>query len=379
MRALFLLTALSVLSVPTFRPVEVAVAPGTNIQSVVDQHPTGTIFRLKAGLHRKQSVTPKDRMVFLGEPGTILDGKDVATFAFGGSAARVKIQGLIIQHYAAPADHYAAILGFNTRSWTVTGNEIRLNAVKGIQTGSGMRVLNNHIHDNGILGISGYQTNNVLVQGNEVAFNNTSGALPDGSTGQAGGMKFVRTTNQTVRDNYVHDNAGKGIWTDLDNIDVLIEDNRIFDNHEQGISHEAGYRAVIRNNVIKRNGLQKKVFPLNRGGIVVTSSPNVEIYGNVLEGNADGIGTRQVDRGVGAHGPRELENLFVHHNQIAMSMGHTGLILHVDDNSYYTSRNNVFDFNSYTLNTQKPFYWNNRYMTAAQWRAAGNDVNGTFE
>ena len=48
--------------------------PGDNIQAAVNANPTGTTFNVKAGLYRMQSVTPKDWDVFIGEPGTIMNG-----------------------------------------------------------------------------------------------------------------------------------------------------------------------------------------------------------------------------------------------------------------------------------------------------------------
>ena len=54
---------------PRFAPPAnaVVIAPGTEIQSAVDQHPAGKAFLLKAGMHRLQSVTPKNGMSFYGE------------------------------------------------------------------------------------------------------------------------------------------------------------------------------------------------------------------------------------------------------------------------------------------------------------------------
>lgn len=54
---------------PRFKPPAgaVLISPGTDIQSVVDKHPAGTAFLLKAGVHRLQSIVPKDNMSFYGE------------------------------------------------------------------------------------------------------------------------------------------------------------------------------------------------------------------------------------------------------------------------------------------------------------------------
>ena len=52
----------------------VAITAGQDIQSVVDSHPAGTVFRLEPGVYREQSISPRDGDVFEGSPGTVLDG-----------------------------------------------------------------------------------------------------------------------------------------------------------------------------------------------------------------------------------------------------------------------------------------------------------------
>ncbi len=53
---------------------QVAVAPGENLQSAVDRHAPGSTFKIRAGIHRLQSVQPKQGDTFVGEPGAILSG-----------------------------------------------------------------------------------------------------------------------------------------------------------------------------------------------------------------------------------------------------------------------------------------------------------------
>lgn len=56
------------------RAYEIQIQPGTEIQQVVDAHPPGTTFRLMAGVHRAQQITPRNGDVFKGQNGTVLDG-----------------------------------------------------------------------------------------------------------------------------------------------------------------------------------------------------------------------------------------------------------------------------------------------------------------
>jgi hypothetical protein len=62
---------------PTFSGTEVLVPVGQSIQAAVDANPAGTAFRIAAGVHRLQSVQPKDGNTFTGEPGAVLSGARV--------------------------------------------------------------------------------------------------------------------------------------------------------------------------------------------------------------------------------------------------------------------------------------------------------------
>jgi hypothetical protein len=52
----------------------VVVRTEDEIQDVVDRHPPGTHFVLETGLHRQQSIQPRDGDRFSGQPGTVLSG-----------------------------------------------------------------------------------------------------------------------------------------------------------------------------------------------------------------------------------------------------------------------------------------------------------------
>jgi hypothetical protein len=60
-------------------PPPVPIAIGANLQQIVNSHPEGTTFLLKTGVHRLQTVTPKDRQEFIGEPGTVMSGAQLLT------------------------------------------------------------------------------------------------------------------------------------------------------------------------------------------------------------------------------------------------------------------------------------------------------------
>jgi parallel beta-helix repeat protein len=362
----------------------VAIYPGQSIQAAVNGKPAGTKFTIKAGTHHRQTVVPKDGDKFVGEAGAILDGDKVAYYAFQTltSAPRsVVIQGLIIQNYATANTSQAVIQGDNAIDWTLEANEIRYNTTTGIRAGDGMKLLRNKIHHNGLSGIVGYKADNVLVDGNEISYNNTSNAVYTPIQSTVAGMKFMIGQNLTVRNNNVHHNQCKGIWTDHMNLNTLIEANQVTANRDAGIWHEASYNAIIRNNVSQGNGAAGSGWLAN-SGIQVSNSPNVEIYGNTVTNNGNGIGVMYASGypSSGPYGALIVQNLYVHDNTVTMSKGRTGLVTNTGDKSIYTSRNNRFVHNTYYLvsSTTTYYMWNEIARTPAQWRAVPEDATGSF-
>ena len=74
---------------------------------------------------------------------------------------------------------------------------------------------------------------NILVQGNEIAKNGYWSGID--VLWEGGGFKYADTDNLVVRGNYSHDNHGPGMWTDINNIHTLYEDNLVVHNTHIGI------------------------------------------------------------------------------------------------------------------------------------------------
>lgn len=114
----------------------------------------------------------------------------VTRYAFYGSASNVTISGLIVEKYANLAQtgaiHAMKDPGPLSQNWVIQQNEIRFNHGAGVRLGHQAHVLQNKIHHNGQIGISGGGSN-VLIEGNEIAFNNYAGYS---FSWEAGGTKF---------------------------------------------------------------------------------------------------------------------------------------------------------------------------------------------
>jgi hypothetical protein len=465
----------------------VPIFPGQNIQSVVNGHPAGTTFLLKAGVHRNQSITPRTGDSFVGETNgstrlTILSGASVLTgwnfdgtrwyvsgqtqgttpatsgdvacrpthprcsfaedvffdnvmkyhedalaevgpgewffdyaadriyvgdnptghvvetsvtpYVFTGAsgASNVALQDLIIEKFATPTASGAVGLGDSPRggrNWVISGSEVRWNHGGGIWMDSYSIARNNSVHHNCGFGFVGAGID-AIVEGNEIAYNNimagTSQTCGYDSFWGAGGSKWVWTTNLIVRNNFSHHNDGPGLWTDINNIYSLYENNVLEDNARGGIFHEISYDAVIRNNTFRRNGTAKD-FPwwTTGAGIEVVSSRNTEVYGNILVDNWQGITGLNDHRGTGIHGPWVLTGLNVHDNNVTSRIndqggGRTGVVDTVNDDAYLPSSNNRFQRNSYILGASPAYFmWAGQNLNESEWRAAGQDTTGSFQ
>src|SRR5580658_5299952 len=184
---------------------------------------------------------PHHNIYFLDNPSGHLVETSVTRSAFWGSAANVTISGLTVEKYAIPAQFGAIGDQYPGLNWTVTNNEVRSNHGGGIYLRSGSHATLNYVHNNGQKGIGG-NGSNILVEGNQVSFNNWAGFDPGW---EAGGMKFASTSNLTVSGNTVHDNVGPGIWADIGNTNTLIESNVVINNTAgSGIQDEISYSAI---------------------------------------------------------------------------------------------------------------------------------------
>ena len=110
----------------------------------------------------------------------------------------------------------------------------------------GMKVENNHIHNNIHYGL-------------------------DPHTG---------TYDMSIKNNTVHDNGSIGIICSLDCYSIVIEDNKVFNNTKMGIMFSRNmFDSIARNNFVSNED----------NGIVVSESHNNEIYSNTVSNSGSGI------------------------------------------------------------------------------------------
>lgn len=356
-------------------PAGVQISPGQDIQSVVNTHPAGTAFVLKAGTHVRQQIQPRNGDIFQGEPGTVLDGQGAKPWAIRSGADDVTLRGFVVQNYASPVQFAAVEAEWGAAErWLVEDMEIRNNSTGGLKVGHDMVVRRVYAHHNGQYGLSGFG-HRLLVVDSEISYNNTGGFDP---LDDAGGLKFLHSDGIVFRNNHVHHNYGTGVWFDYNNINSVIENNLIEDNQVGGIHYEISYAGVIRGNTIRRNG-DGSEGRFSRSGILVFASSDVEIYGNTLSGNDEGITGLDDNRGSGAHGEFRVKNLWVHDNDVTMNRGGSGLNSWAGDSAVYGgSANNRFDRNTYRITGNPDPFWYQGEKNETSWQNTGQDPNGTF-
>jgi hypothetical protein len=308
----------------------------------------------------------EDRSAYLADdPTARLVELGVTPQAFAGTAENVVLEKLVIEKYATNAQE-GAIYFHDARGWQILDVVARWNHGAGLTFGPQTYVKGGSFSHNGQIGIVGIGEG-TTIEGVEIAYNNYAGY---DSFWEAGGTKFWRNKNLVVRDSCVHHNLGPGLWSDIDNVDVLYEGNKVFLNADDGIKYEISYDAIIRDNVVARNGTGGYDEWLWGSQILMQNSSNVQVYNNLVEISSEfgnGIGVVYQDRGEGAYGPWHAVGNSVHENTIIHlgSRGQNGIVTDTADPSFWATADNRFDRNTYITADAGAAYWTSEGRNAA--------------
>src|SRR5690606_1609437 len=134
--------------------------------------------------------------------------------------------------------------------------------------------------------------------------------------------------------------------------------------------------AVIRNNYVEGNGYKNVVYEWALGGgIQVSNSPDVQVYGNTLVDNRNGISGINWDHpnlgAVSACEPK-MKNFKVFNNNVTdpgdqSTMGIDG---NLDTGQLWSSFGIDFYDNTYNLSSNSVFRWKGN-KTYSEWRSLG--------
>lgn len=245
-------------------------------------------------------------------------------------------------------------------------------------------IRNSWLHHNRRYGLTGGPAQGILIEGNEISYNNTSRFNLD----DAGGTKVGSSQGVSVtwRNNRVHHNFGHGIWND-GRVTGLVEGNTVYDNEYFGIEHEISWDLTVRNNMVYGNnyvtrGLGKSCW--HGAQINVTQSRNVSIYSNTITAHdVNAICVTSNVRPLPSIYPQNSGNISVTNNSITMSLGaHIGYVSGIPGESD-SNMGISFNNNAYTLSDQGAAHWqspsNGAFKTWTQWQAIGQDAGSTVK
>ncbi len=349
----------------------VVLTPGENVQAIVASHPPGTSFTLAAGTFEAFSVQPLTGDTFRAQPGTVLDGEGTTAVAFSAACANdVTVAGagighpLVIENYndghmvlRGTIDPlcWSAPDGFAS-GWTLSDTQILGSYSRGVTVGDQMTITHCLVANNGELGIGGGGADAVILD-NTVRQNAMT--PPPGGL-DPGGIKVTGAGDQ-ITGNRVVDNAGPGIWTDVDATDDVIDGNNSSNNAGAGIRVEISHGTLVENNTALHNGAW---------GIVVLDSDHVKVIGNALSGDQNGVVLGGGGRGTDPENGVVRTDLDDHvTSNTIVDSGHSGLG-EADPGGV------VFDFNNYTGTNR--LVWQGQVVSFSQWQRAGLDAHGSF-
>jgi parallel beta-helix repeat protein len=378
----------------------VRVAPGDDLQRLIDSHHRWSTFCFASGLYQLSgTVWTGSKFPRLDlRAGAVIDGQDGAFVGINGAGAPGNQRGTVIvggvfQHFgneAAPTWMSPIIVG---RNWVVVGTEFKdnFNAGLGIQ-GDGARVSRVNTHHNGRYGLVVTAAcggcpgpAGVVIEDSEIAFNNTRQLSV---IGDAGGTKFSGgTRGMIVRHNDVHDNYGSGLWWDTNSKNAKVYGNRIYDNLNCGILYEMSLGGTkIHHNTLTDNAMGAGTvdWMLNVQLSIASSDGSrggrggIEIYANTIGGDAYPLG-------LVTHAGRPSTKQVQVHDNVMILRAASSRVGGADGSGtgdmFSPSAGNRFRANTYrVLDPQAAYWgWNGETFTWAQWQDLGHDVSGDVE
>jgi parallel beta-helix repeat protein len=318
-----------------------------------------------------------DRIYFADDPSGRKVETSVTRMAFDGvnhGAQDVTIRGLVIEKYASSTQG-ATIQVSNCKNWVIENNELRLNHAAAIGGGpcEGMILRGNHVHHNGS-GIALYQPTGALVENNLVE-NNGEGWPGYVAPHYTSGIGMLGAIDPVIRSNQVLENAA-GIRLTATTSSYLVDKNRLERNQSHGIELRTSCSGIVSLNEIHDNG---------QVGILVQRSQAAEIFGNNLSGNGSTFypsahpwatpyqfmltETAQVF----GEPCSTIANVSVHDNTLTIS-GALGAVDAAVAGGFLFSKN-TYDLKAASA---KPFRLLGVAASEIDWKAAGQDTDGTF-
>ena len=307
--------AVIALALPALAQTQVTLAPGSDLQAIVNSYPENTTFILQPGTYRLQSVQPKNGDTFTGQPGALLSGAQLLTsftqvgslWAVKGQTQQGQINGVCDAAHpgciypedlffdSRPLLHVTSLSAVSPGTWyfdypnqtiyfadNPTGHTVETSTTRAAFSGSATNVTIQGLviekyaipAQFGAIGDQ-WPGANWTVTNNEVRWNHGTGInLGNGSQ---------------ATQNYVHNNGQKGIGAGGSS--QLVQNNEIAYNNYAGF--EPGWEAggakfsSVTGLVVSANNVHDNNGP---GLWVDIDSMNTLIEGNTVTSNYGGAG-----------------------------------------------------------------------------------------
>ena len=230
--------------------------------------------------------------------------------------------------------------------------------------GSGLLISgNNHIlrgvraFNNGFSGVRGLECTDCLVENTSSRYNNWKGYDP---FWESGGGKWIESTRVRFRNVNFSDNEGPGLWLDINNRDIVVEQSRFDNNFGVNLFIESlSNRNVVRNNVLTRARFARPAF-YGYGLLIHAANNNVIIHNTFMNNEGGGMRIRADGRAPATHN-RYYNNLFIANTKIIRNSDHKGSELsfeeHPSEDDAHTNKGNgnVFWRRSYATQEYHTF------------------------
>jgi Right handed beta helix region len=221
-----------------------------------------TIYWFAPGAHtlaqgQFSQIVPADGDTFVGAPGAVLDGQHSNLYAFTQDAKHVTIRYLTIQNFGKAGDNggQGVVNHDEGAGWRIGHVTVRHSAGAGIMLGPRNILAYSCLKDNGEYGFQGGGPH-ITVNRDEVVGNNTDNwEARQPGCGCSGAAKFWGVDGAVIKDSYVHDNHGPGLWADTNNRGFDVEGNYIARNEGEGFIFETSYNLRLAHNTFLRNAL----------------------------------------------------------------------------------------------------------------------------
>jgi hypothetical protein len=191
----------------------------------------------------------------------------------------VTVRNLEFEHAPTPMQDSAVFVS-SSRDILLEGIDVRGAswAGLGITWSSDVVVRGSRLDDNGIMGLTSYQSDRLTLERSSTSRNNWRGAWY-GFDNWENSAKIWSVRGMVLREHTAVDNASYGFWFDWDNTDVRVERSFFARNSRAGLFVEASQGPfTIVDNVICDNG---------KVGLEDGRSENVTLVGNRIFGNDD--------------------------------------------------------------------------------------------